>query len=453
MGQVAGGTSNRRFRLILREGGVAREMGGESTALGVSIVDRIFTEALDGGASDIHIQPERDRTRIRFRIDGVMHQIGYFPNEHVPSVLARVKLAAGMHIDERRVPQDGRIDMEYGGRRFSARVSVLPSLNGEKVVIRLLDPASVHIDIHTLGMPPEVLRRWLEAIKTPYGMIVVTGPTGSGKTSTLYASINQLDRQRRNIVTVEDPIEYEFQDNITQVQVTEKMGFARVMRAFLRQDPDVMMVGEMRDPESLSIGIQASLTGHLVLTTLHTNNAVETLGRMLDMGGEPYLVASTVLCILAQRLVRVICPECKEKYEPTLDEILALGLSRESASRHTFYRGQGCKACRETGYRGRTGVFELLANSAPLKTLVAQRASSLELYRAARAQGFRTMMEDGLRKVLAGITTPDEVIRAVYTAALEEPAPPPEEEQTDFAGEQSDAAGGEQGDAGAPISP
>jgi len=438
MAQAAVGANNRRFRLIIREGGVAREMGGETSALGVSIVDRIFTEALDSSASDIHIQPERDRTRIRFRIDGVMHQIGYFPNEHSPSVLARVKLAAGMHIDERRIPQDGRIDMEYNGRRFSARVSVLPSLNGEKVVIRLLDPASVHIDIETLGMPPEVLKRWLQAIQTPYGLIVVTGPTGSGKTSTLYASINKLDRQRRNIVTVEDPIEYEFQDNITQVQVTEKMGFARVMRAFLRQDPDVMMVGEMRDPESLSIGIQASLTGHLVLTTLHTNNAVETLGRMMDMGGEPYLIASTVLCILAQRLVRVICPDCKEQYTPSLDEWLGLGIVSPKDLPNKVYRGRGCKACRETGYKGRTGVFELLMNSPTLKTLIAQRAPALEVYRAARAHGFRTMMEDGLQKVISGVTTIEEVVRAVYTAALNEPDEVSPEIQADFSEEQAE---------------
>ncbi|NLI00942.1 MAG: type II/IV secretion system protein [Chthonomonadales bacterium] len=440
MAQVAAAPAARKFRLVLREGGVSREMGGESTALGVSIVDRIFTEALDGNASDIHIQPERDRTRIRFRVDGVMHQIGYFPNEHVASVLARIKLAAGMHIDERRVPQDGRIDMEYAGRRFSARVSVLPSLNGEKVVIRLLDPASVRIDIARLGMPEAVRKEWLRAIQTPYGMIVVTGPTGSGKTSTLYASINSLDRQRRNIVTVEDPIEYEFHDNITQVQVTDKMGFARVMRSFLRQDPDVMMVGEMRDPESLSIGIQASLTGHLVLTTLHTNNAVETLGRMMDMGGEPYLVASTVLCILAQRLVRVICDECKQPYTPTPDEMLAMGLPMEAAKQRQFYHGAGCKACRETGFRGRIGVFELLVNNPDLKALIAQRAGAMDMHRLVRAQGMRTMMEDGVDKVLAGITTPSEVIHAVYTAAmLEQPVLSAETEPI-TSGEQSDFA-------------
>ena len=322
-----------------------------------------------------------------------------------------------MHIDERRMAQDGRIDMEYMNRRFSARVSILPSLNGEKVVMRLLDPASVRIDIAVLGMPADIQKNWLQAIKTPYGMIIVTGPTGSGKTSTLYASINQLDRQQRNIVTVEDPIEYEFQDNITQVQVTEKMTFPKVMRSFLRQDPDVMMVGEMRDPESLGIGIQASLTGHLVMSTLHTNNALETLGRMIDMGGEPYLIASTVVCILAQRLVRVICPECREPYKPTGDEVFALGLTPEQAAGSTFYHGKGCNACRSTGFKGRVGVFELLMNSQRMRELITRNATMGELQKAARAQGLKTMLEDGLDKVLRGVTTPSEVIYAVFTSA------------------------------------
>lgn len=410
-------TSTRKFRLILREGGSAREMGGDVSAVGVQIVDKIFSEALDAGASDIHLQPERTSTRIRLRIDGQMHQLGNFSNEHASAVLARIKLAASMHIDERRMAQDGRIDMEYMNRRFSARVSILPSLNGEKVVMRLLDPASVRIDIAQLGMPPDIQKNWLQAIKTPYGMIIVTGPTGSGKTSTLYASINQLDRQRRNIVTVEDPIEYEFQDNITQVQVTEKMTFPKVMRSFLRQDPDVMMVGEMRDPESLGIGIQASLTGHLVMSTLHTNNALETLGRMIDMGGEPYLIASTVVCILAQRLVRVICPECREPYKPTGDEIFALGLTPAQAAASTFYHGRGCNACRSTGFKGRVGVFELLMNSQRMRELITRNAPMGELQKAARAQGLKTMLEDGLDKVLRGVTTPAEVIHAVFTSA------------------------------------
>jgi type II secretory ATPase GspE/PulE/Tfp pilus assembly ATPase PilB-like protein len=307
--------------------------------------------------------------------------------------------------------------MEYSSRRFSARVSVLPALNGEKVVMRLLDPASVRIDIGVLGMPADIQKSWLQAIKTPYGMIIVTGPTGSGKTSTLYASINQLDRNRRNIVTVEDPIEYEFQDNITQVQVTDKMTFPKVMRSFLRQDPDVMMVGEMRDPESLHIGIQASLTGHLVMSTLHTNNALETLGRMIDMGGEPYLIASTVVCILAQRLVRVICPECKEPYKPTDDEVFALGLTPAQAAKSTFFHGKGCNHCRSTGFKGRVGVFELLMNSQRMRELITRSAPMAELQKGAKAQGLKTMLEDGLDKVVRGVTTPSEVIHAVFTSA------------------------------------
>ncbi len=409
--------TGRKFRLILREGGTAREMGGDAAAVGVQIVDKVFTEALDAGASDIHLQPERNQMRIRLRIDGQMHQLGSFNNDHAAAVLARLKLAASMHIDERRQAQDGRIDMEYSGRRFSARVSILPSLNGEKVVMRLLDPASVRIDISILGMPPDVQLNWLRSIQTPYGMIIVTGPTGSGKTSTLYATLNKLDRAKRNIVTVEDPVEYEFQDNITQVQVTDKMGFAKVMRSFLRQDPDVMMVGEMRDPESLHIGIQASLTGHLVLTTLHTNNAVETLGRMIDMGGEPYLIASTVVCILGQRLVRVICPQCKESYTPNEEELFALNLTPKEAATKTFFQGKGCNNCRNSGFKGRVGVFELLMNTHKVRQIIASGASMQKLAAAAKAQGMRTMLEDGMDKVYRGVTTPSEVIHAVYTSA------------------------------------
>ncbi len=437
--------STRKFRLILREGGAAREMGGDASAVGVQIVDKIFSEALDAGASDIHLQPERTSTRIRLRIDGQMHQLGNFSNEHASAVLARIKLAASMHIDERRMAQDGRIDMEYSTRRFSARVSILPSLNGEKVVMRLLDPASVRIDIGVLGMPQDIQKNWLQAIQTPYGMIIVTGPTGSGKTSTLYASINQLDRGKRNIVTVEDPIEYEFQDNITQVQVTDKMTFPKVMRSFLRQDPDVMMVGEMRDPESLHIGIQASLTGHLVMSTLHTNNAIETLGRMLDMGGEPYLIASTIVCILAQRLVRVICPQCKEPYKPTDDETFALGMTPAQAAKKTFYHGKGCNNCRSTGYKGRVGVFELLMNTQHMRELITKSAPMVDLQKAAKTQGLRTMMDDGLDKVLRGVTTPSEVIHAVYTSAgldipeSEEPAATDNEEAEEEEEEERDA--------------
>jgi type II secretory ATPase GspE/PulE/Tfp pilus assembly ATPase PilB-like protein len=406
-----------RFRLILRESGMAKTMGGDDMALGVQMADSIFVKALDQGASDIHLQPERAAMRVRIRVDGVLHSIGTLDHEFARMVLSRIKLAAGMRIDDKRLSQDGRLDMEYMGRRFSSRVSVMPSLNGEKLVARLFDPASIQLDVAQLGMPQDILGHWQRAIGTPYGMIIVTGPTGSGKTSTLYAAINQMDRLTRNIVTVEDPIEYEYADNITQVQVTERMTFPKVMRSFLRQDPDVMLVGEMRDPESLGIGIQASLTGHLVLTTLHTNNAVETIGRMVDMQAEPYLIASTVICILAQRLVRRTCQQCREPYRPTEEELLAMGFSLDEGAKRQFWKGKGCPACRNTGYRGRLGVFEMLLNTHRMKELIARRASSLELLRAARAQGMRTMMQDGVDKVLRGVTTPEEVIRAVYTSA------------------------------------
>lgn len=408
----------KRFRLILREQGQVREMGGEEMSIAVQIVDNIFMNAIEAGASDIHLQPERDQLKIRFRVDGQLTENGQLPPETAANVIARIKLAAGMHIDEKREAQDGRIDMEYNNRRLSARCSVIPALNGEKVVLRILDPGQMRVELTQLGMPQDVMEKWKQAISTPYGMIMVTGPTGSGKTSTLYASLNTLDRVHRNIVTVEDPIEYEFSDNVTQVQVTEKMTFPRVMRTFLRQDPDVMMVGEMRDPESLHIGIQAALTGHLVLTTIHTNNAVETIGRMFDMGAEPYLVAAVTVAVMAQRLVRVNCIHCSEPFEPSEDELIALGFEPGQPIQGTFRKGKGCAECRGQGYRGRTAVFELFLGTPDMRQAIARGAEHGEIAAAARRQGMRTMLEDGRNKVLNGITTPDEVLRAVYSAAI-----------------------------------
>jgi len=409
----------KKFRLILRDTGTLREMGGAEMSESVIMVDRLFTNALEQGASDIHLQPERDQLKIRLRIDGVLHDAGQFPPEIADNIVARLKLSAGMHIDERREPQDGRIDMEYMERHMSARCSVLPSLNGEKVVMRILDPTAMRVELQKLGMPPDVQDKWSRGIHAPYGMICVTGPTGSGKTSTLYASINTMDRNKRNIVTVEDPIEYEFEKGICQVQVTEKMPFPRVIRSFLRQDPDVMMVGEMRDPESLAIGIQAGLTGHLVLTTIHTNNSIETIQRMFDMDAEPYLVASTLVAIMAQRLVRVNCPKCRKPFTPPEDELITLGITTELAGKAQFMKGEGCDECRKTGYKGRMGVFELVLATPQFKAAVAKGGNTAELLAAARQQGMRTMMEDGLQKILAGFTTPDEVLRAVYTAAMD----------------------------------
>lgn len=409
----------KRFRLILRESGNIREMGGEEMSLAVGIVDNIFMNALDTGTSDIHLQPEREQLRIRYRQDGVLHDTGSLPPEQATNVLARLKLAAGMRIDEMREAQDGRIDMEYMNRRLSARASVVPALNGEKFVMRLLDPNAMKVDMPKLGMPDDVLKKWTRAIQVPYGLILVTGPTGSGKTSTLYASLHQLDAKRRNIVTVEDPVEYEFEHNIAQVQVTEKLSFPKVMRTFLRQDPDVMMVGEMRDPESLAIGIQAGLTGHLVLSTLHTNSASETIGRMVDMGAESYLIAGVIVAILAQRLVRLNCPKCREQYKPTPDEIDLLKLTSAEVEAGRWAKGKGCADCRGTGYKGRIGVFELIMGTPEFRAGIANKADFAELMKIAKEQGYRTMLEDGKAKAMAGWTTPDEVLKAVYTQALD----------------------------------
>jgi type II secretory ATPase GspE/PulE/Tfp pilus assembly ATPase PilB-like protein len=409
----------KRFRLVLREQGNIREMGGEEMSLAVGIVDNIFMNALETGTSDIHLQPEREQLRIRFRQDGVLHDTGQLPPEQAANVLARLKLAAGMRIDEQREPQDGRIDMEYMGRRLSARASCVPSLNGEKFVMRILDPQAMKVDLQKLGMPEDVLQKWMRAIQVPYGLIIVTGPTGSGKTSTLYASINQLDHKRRNILTVEDPVEYEFEQNIAQVQVTERLTFPKVMRTFLRQDPDVMLVGEMRDPESLSIGIQAGLTGHLVLTTLHTNNAVETIGRMVDMEAEPYLIAAVTVAILGQRLVRLNCPKCRQPYKPDADEQEMLGLTASEMETGKFAKGAGCAECRGTGYKGRIGVFELILGTPKFRAAIANGVDIPALNAAAREQGYRTMLEDGKSKVLQGWTTAEEVLKAVYTQTVE----------------------------------
>jgi type II secretory ATPase GspE/PulE/Tfp pilus assembly ATPase PilB-like protein len=418
-GEYMGRGAQKKFRLILRESGSIREMGGEEMSLAVGVVDDIFMNALDTGTSDIHLQPERDQLVIRYRQDGILHSTGQLPPEMATNVLARLKLAAGMRIDENREPQDGRIDMEYMGRRLSARASCVPSLNGEKMVMRILDPNAMKVELPKLGMSEDVLKKWSRAIQVPYGLILVTGPTGSGKTSTLYASLHQLDAKRRNIVTVEDPIEYEFENNIAQVQVTEKMTFPKVMRSFLRQDPDVMMVGEMRDPESLAIGIQAGLTGHLVLSTLHTNSSIESVYRMIDMNAEPYLIAGTLIALLAQRLVRLNCPKCRQPYQLNEEEQELLRFTPDELAGGTIFKGTGCENCRGTGYKGRVGVFELVLATPAFKAAIAKGADYNTLTNIAREQGFVTMLEDGKNKILQGWTTPDEVIKAVYTQAID----------------------------------
>ncbi|MCL6536390.1 MAG: GspE/PulE family protein [Armatimonadetes bacterium] len=412
--------SGRMFRILMRHAGVSREMGGEELSLAVQRVDQMFIQALEAGASDIHMHPEHNALRIRFRIDGVLHEHEVVTQpDLVQAMVSRVKLAANLHLDEKRDTQDGRIDMEYLDRRLSARVSCIPTLNGERIVMRILDPAKMQVKLDSLGMPQDVMAHWRRALQVAYGMLVVTGPTGSGKTSTLYASLHTLDRVHRNIVTVEDPVEYEFPDNVMQVQVTEKITFPRALRAMLRHDPDVIMIGEIRDRESLQIGIQAALTGHLVLSTLHTNNAIETLSRMIDMGAEDYLIAATLQCAMAQRLVRVICPDCRAPYQPTPDEIAALKIPQEWLAQARFFMGKGCPKCMNTGYRGRTGIFELLRISPAIREAIVNRASSDQILHIAVKEGYRTMLDDGRDKVLRGITTPHEVIQAVYAGVYE----------------------------------
>jgi type II secretory ATPase GspE/PulE/Tfp pilus assembly ATPase PilB-like protein len=412
--------SGRMFRILMRHAGVSREMGGEELSLAVQRVDQMFIQALEAGASDIHMHPERNALRIRFRIDGVLHEHEVITQpDLIQAMISRVKLAANMHLDEKRDTQDGRIDMEYLDRRLSARVSCIPTLNGERIVMRILDPARMQVNLDSLGMPQDVMAHWRRALQVAYGMLVVTGPTGSGKTSTLYASLHTLDRVHRNIVTVEDPVEYEFPDNVMQVQVTEKITFPRALRAMLRHDPDVIMIGEIRDRESLQIGIQAALTGHLVLSTLHTNNAIETISRMIDMGAEDYLIAATLQCAMAQRLVRVICPDCRVPYQPTPEEIAALKIPQEWLAQARLFAGKGCPKCMNTGYRGRTGIFELLRISPAIREAIVNRASSDQIMQIAVKEGFRTMLDDGRDKVLRGITTPREVIQAVYAGVYE----------------------------------
>jgi type II secretory ATPase GspE/PulE/Tfp pilus assembly ATPase PilB-like protein len=409
----------KKFRLVLREQGMTREMGGSEMSLAVSFVDNIMMQALDVKASDIHLQPERDQLRIRFRQDGILTDNGMLPPEQAANVLARLKLAAGMRIDEQRETQDGRIDMEYNGRRLSARASCVPCLNGEKFVMRLLDPQAMKVNLDDLGMPPHVQERWEKAISVPYGMILVTGPTGSGKTSSLYASLNKLDSRTRNIVTVEDPIEYEFDQNIAQVQVTEKLTFPRVMRSFLRQDPDVMMVGEIRDPESLAIAIQASLTGHLVLATLHTNNSIEAVGRMIDMGAQDYLVGGVITAIMAQRLVRRIDPATAQPFPYKREDLEEIGITAEHMAGARLMKGAPGPTNNGTGYRGRVGIYEIIMGDRALKNAITHRATFDQMLEVVKAQGFRSMLDDGRDKVLQGVTTPDEVMRAVSTQALE----------------------------------
>ncbi|MBA4016374.1 MAG: pilus assembly protein PilB [Pirellula sp.] len=402
------------------------EMGGisdsdeavdETSAPVIRLVQMIISEAVTSRASDIHVEPFEDRVRIRYRIDGVLSERDSIPKRLLGAVLSRMKILAKIDIAERRRCQDGRIKVTVGSKELDLRVSVMPSNHGQTVVMRLLDKDNIKVGLKQLGMSDELFRQMNALIRRPNGIILVTGPTGSGKTTTLYAALNDLNRPDRKIITAEDPVEY-YLPGINQVEVKHSIGldFQRIIRAMLRQAPNVILVGEMRDSETAEMGIQASLTGHLVFSTLHTNDAPSAITRMVDMGVPAYLVASSVIAILAQRLVRKVCEKCKQPYTPPDTVLEQAGLTPEQVSKATFMRGKGCTACNRMGYRGRVGIYELMMMTARVRELAFQGTSSQALRKTAVAQGMTTLFDDGLVKALRGQTTLEEVFRIAKRA-------------------------------------
>lgn len=375
----------------------------------IRLINALLTEAVKVNASDIHIEPYENRLVVRFRVDGVLREILEPARGLAPLLVSRIKVMAKLDIAEKRLPQDGRISLRVAGRPVDVRVSTLPSGNGERVVMRLLDKQAGRLDLGNLGMDEQTLGVMDQVLHKPHGVMLVTGPTGSGKTTTLYAGLLRLNNRRRNIMTVEDPIEY-YLDGISQTQVLPKvnMTFARGLRAILRQDPDVVMVGEIRDIETADIAVQASLTGHMVLSTLHTNSAVGAITRLRDMGIEPFLLASSLVGVLAQRLVRVLCLSCKKAYQASEQECKTLGL--EAGADVTLYQSVGCSECNHSGYRGRIGVFEMINIDALFRSLIHENASEAELEACARKQT-PSIFSDGLRRVRDGETTMEEVLR------------------------------------------
>ena len=385
----------------------------------IRIAHAVIQQAVQASASDIHIEPGPRHTRIRFRIDGVLHEIMQLPKHIHPPLISRYKIMSEMNIAERRVPQDGRIGISLAatGKDYDLRVSCLPTQFGEKIVMRILDKGNVMIGMHKLGFFPDTLAQLERLFSQPNGMLLATGPTGAGKSTTLYSVLNRVNSVEKNIMTVEDPIEYQLA-GISQVHVNRKAGlsFGTALRSFMRQDPDIIMVGEIRDLETAELAIQASLTGHLVLSTLHTNDAPSSVTRMVDMGVEPFLVSATLIGALAQRLGRRICEGCKEQYEVDAEALANIGYRPEDPNEKvSLWRGKGCDKCRNTGYKGRIGMYELMTVNEEIAELVVRRAPVSEVRNAARANGMKTLQEDGLRKVLAGTTTPEEVARVVFT--------------------------------------
>jgi len=402
------------------EGELAADAGGAATADGedsddaplVRLVFLIVSDAVQSRASDIHVEPMTNRLRIRYRIDGVCQEVESPPKRLQNSIIARLKLMAGMDLAEKRKPQDGRIPLVINNQQLDLRVSNIPTTDGESIVMRILNKAAARVSLVELGFHPSDLDHFHRIIRRPNGIFLVTGPTGSGKTTTLYSALNELNRPDTKIITAEDPVEYTFPGiNQSQVQTDIERTFPVILRAMLRQAPEIILVGEIRDEETAEIAIRAALTGHLVFSTLHTNDAPSAIPRLIDMGIKPYMVASSVQAIMAQRLIRTICSNCKQPYDYPERQLRAVGLDPDDIEGITLYRGGGCNRCSGSGYHGRLGIFELMEMNAELRNLTFAKAATGEIREKARSYGMLTLMEDGLRKIIQGVTTIDEVLR------------------------------------------
>ena len=384
----------------------------------IRVVNLLIGRALTARASDIHIEPFEKKLKVRYRVDGVLKDIEAPPAHSSAAIISRIKVMANLNIAERRLPQDGRIKMRIEGREIDLRISTLPTMHGESVVVRILDKSSVPLDFPTLGFTPDILPSFQETLDLPHGIVLVTGPTGSGKTTTLYAALSRLNTVEKKILTVEDPVEYQLEGiNQLQVKPSINLTFANALRSILRQDPDVIMIGEMRDLETATIAVQAALTGHKVFSTLHTNDAATSVTRLLDMGIEDYLLTSTVNGIAAQRLVRTLCDQCKEPFKALPELISELGIGQLVHGRDlTLYRARGCEHCDGVGYRGRTTILELLNMSDPMRRVILKHADASQIHAVAVENGMITMYDHGMRKAVAGVTTVDDVVRVTREA-------------------------------------
>jgi general secretion pathway protein E len=390
----------------------------------IKLVNLLLSGAIKDRASDIHIEPYQSALRIRYRIDGILYDILNMPRRIQSPLISRIKIMAKLNIAEKRLPQDGRIEIKIGDRSVDIRVSIIPTAFGERVVLRLLDKTAAILNLSDLGMADKTVGLFNKLIKSPYGIVLVTGPTGSGKTTTLYAALSSINNSDINIITIEDPIEYQI-EGIGQIQVNPKieLTFANGLRSIVRQDPDAILIGEIRDRETAEIAIQSSLTGHLVFSTLHTNDAASAITRLIDMGTEPFLVTSSVIAIIAQRLVRVLCPKCKESYMPDDESLINMGIDRNIIRQYALYRKKGCQACMNTGYRGRTAIFEIMVMDDPIKKLILKTSDSNQLNEEASKRGMTSLLQDGARKVLEGVTTIEEVFRVTRILKHSEAVP------------------------------